>query len=234
MKIRLMFFLCIVSLVFTALVGCSGPQVRSTSPGDNPEHHYLVGMHALENDKFAVAEEKFERSVYLDESYAKAYAGLAIISAEQAGRQSDPGFRQVGVKKAFEYLDMAEKYADTPDDRFCCYAARIRVQTLMKGEGWLDEAEAAFSAGSGLELKEQTLVYYQGTEALSHFMGVAYLEGFEFRKACDAFAAVLSAKRDGKWHQKADSSWKKADRIVRAMAGITVGSIGKKFPSRTL
>lgn len=217
------------SLLFAVLTGCSGPQVRSTSPGDNPEHHYLVGMHALENGKFALAREKFERSVYLDAGFAKSYAGLAITSAEQADKQSDAGFRLVEVKKTYEYLDNAKKYADTPDDTFCVSVARIRVLTLLKGDDWLDEALASYAAGSSLKVDKQALAYYQGTEALSYFMGVAYLEGLEFRKACDSFAAVLNAKREGTWHQKADLGWKKTDRIVRAMAGLTVGGIGKKI-----
>ncbi len=60
-------------------------------------------------------------------------------------------------------------------------------------------------------------------------MGLAYLEALEFQKARDKFAEVLNAKREGKWHEKADKAWKKTDKIVRAMAGITVGDVGKKI-----
>lgn len=232
MKKQLLLLLCSIPLLFAALAGCSTPQVRNTSAEDNPEHHYLVGMNALDNGKFAIAKEKFERAVYLNERYAKGYAGLAIASAEKAKRQEDAGFRQVEIKNVFAALDKADKYADTPAEEFCNCVAQIRVQTLLKEDGWLDEAQQSFTVGNRLKINQLDLPYYQGTEALSYFMGVAYLEGLEFQKARDAFAAVLNSSRDGKWNQKADAGWKKTDRIVRAMAGITVGNIGKQIATQ--
>ena len=229
MNKRFLLLLCGVPLLLAALAGCSGPQVRSTSPEDNPEHHYLSGMNALENGKIGVAQEKFERAVYLDERFSKGYAALAIVSAEKVKGQGDAGLKQVEADRVFENLKKAEKYADKAEEEFDCYAAKIRVHTLLKGKGWLEDAEDALKSGSKLKLDERALTYYQGAEALTYFMGVAYLEGLEFQKARDSFAAVLNAKREGKWHEKADKGWKKTDRIVRAMAGITVGDVGKKI-----
>ncbi len=229
MRRKMLFVLCALGALLLAMAGCSGPQVRSTSPEDNPEHHYLTGMTALENGKIAVAQEKFERAIYLDERFAKAYAGLAIVSAEKVKVQPDAGFRQVEMERVVESLKKAEKYADKPDEEFDLCVARIRVATLVRNKGWLEEAEDAFRAGERLKVDERTLTYYQGTEALRYFMGVACLEALEFQKARDRFADVLNAKREGKWHEKADRGWKKTDRIVRALAGITVGDVGKKI-----
>ena len=36
-------------------------------------------------------------------------------------------------------------------------------------------------------------------------------------------------QREGKWHEKADKAHKRVDKIVRAMAGITVGDVGKQI-----
>ena len=212
--------------------GCSGPQVRSISPEDNPEHHYLTGMNALENGRVAVAAEKFERAVFLDERFSKGYAGLAIVSAEKVRAQSDANFRAIEVERAFANLDKAKKYADKPEEEFDSYLAKVRVHTQLKDEGWLKLSEEAFRSGAELKLDERTLTYYQGGEALTYYMGLAYLEGLEFQKARDRFADVLSARREGKWHEKADRAWKKTDRIVRAMAGITVGHVGKKIAAQ--
>jgi tetratricopeptide (TPR) repeat protein len=229
MRRQQMFIMLALAGIILALAGCAGTQVRSTSPEDNPEHHYLAGMTALEIGKIAVAQEKFERAVYLDEGFAKAYAGLAIVSAEKVKGQSDAGFRQVELERVFNNLKKAETLADKPDEEFDYCVAKIRVATLIKNKGWLAEAEDAFMAGGRLKVDERTLTYYQGTEALSYFMGVASLEALEFQKARDRFADVLNAKREGKWHEKADRGWKKTDRIVRALAGITVGDVGKKI-----
>jgi hypothetical protein len=80
-----------------------------------------------------------------------------------------------------------------------------------------------------LKVDERNLTYYLGTEALTYFMGIAWLEGKEFQKARDSFSAVLNAKREGKWHEKADKGWKRVDKIVRAMGGITLGDVGKSI-----
>jgi len=232
MRSRVTLIMLAFASAMTLIAGCSGPQVRSTSPEDNPQHHYLTGMTALENGKVALAQEKFERAIYLDDRFAKAYAGLAIVSAEKAKDQVDAGFRQVETDRVFEYLKKAGKYADKPGEKFDYYTAKIRINTLIKNTNWQEESEEAFKKGEKLTVDERALAYYQGTEALKYFMGGAYLEGLEFQKARDRFADVLNAKREGKWHEKADRAWKKSDKIVRAMAGITVGDVGKKIAAQ--
>jgi hypothetical protein len=62
-----------------------------------------------------------------------------------------------------------------------------------------------------------------------YFMGLAYLDAYEFRKAEDKFRDTLAARRDGKWNEPADRGWKKTTKIVRAMGGITVGDVGRKI-----
>jgi len=229
---KLLFMLFALAAILATLAGCSGPQVRSLSPEDNPEHHYVAGMNALENGRVATAEEKFERAVLLDERFSKGYAGLAIVTAEKTKTQPDAKFKAIEVEKAFAYLGKAKKYADKPEEEFDYFTAKVRVHTLLKDEEWLNRAEQSFKSGGELKLDERALSYYQGGEALTYYMGLAYLDGLEFQKARDRFADVLGARREGKWHEKADRAWKKTDRIVRAMAGITVGYVGKKIAAQ--
>jgi len=186
-------------------------------------------MNALENGNLALAREKFERSLYLDGHFAKAWGGLAIASAAKARQQADAGVAEVATARIFESLGSAKKYAEKPDQEFEYQLARIRVLTFVKWQGWLAEAEAAAQAAQALRVDERALVYYQGTEALPYYLGLACLEALEFQKARDRFADALNAKREGKWHEPADKAWKKTDRIVRAMAGITVGDVGKRI-----
>lgn len=215
--------------LMTALCGCSGPQIRSTSPEDNPEHHYLQGMEALEANKVAAAQEKFDRAIYCNEKFSLAYGGNAIVAAEKARAQGDAALQAVEAKRAHESLKKADKFADSKEEQFGFYLAVMRVNMLLKEKGWLDNVEDAFSDAAKLQVDEQRLLYYQGKEAAAYYMGLAYLEALEFQKARDRFAEVLNAKREGKWHEKADRAWKKTDRIVRAMAGIMVGDVGKKI-----
>lgn len=226
---KTIFLLAAIAAVLASLAGCAGQQVRSLSPEDNPEHHYLTGMKALENGAVASAAEKFERAVYLDERFSKGYAGLAIVCAEKVKAQTNPKFKAVEMERTLANLEKAKRYAEKPEEEFDYHAARIRVHTLVKDEGWLKQCEAAYRAGAELKPDERALTYYQGGEALIYFLGAAYLDALEFQKARDRFADVLNARRDGKWHEKADRAWKKTDRVVRAMAGITVGDVGKRI-----
>jgi len=223
------FRLFLVLLLLFSISACAGPQIRCSSPEDNPEHHYLWGMEALEANRIDVAQEKFDRALSCNEKFSKGFSGLAIVYATKAKVQTDYSSRKVDALRAIEYLKKARRYADTPEEEADYYLAKMRVGTLVKDKGWLSDVESAYKDTMGLTVDEQKLIFYQGREAASYYMGTAYLEGFEFQKARDRFADVLNAKRDGRWHEKADRAWKRTERIVRAMAGITVGDVGRKI-----
>ncbi len=209
--------------------GCEKAVVKCPSPEDNPLHHYQRGMEALEQGKLDTAQEKFDRALYCEEKFPIAYAGLAIVGAEKAKAQADPAFKKVEMEKVFASLKKAEDLSETDNDKFAYELAAIRVHTALKDEDWLEKAVDAFKEATDLKVDEKTLLYYQGKEAADYFMGVAYLSALEFQKARDKFADVLNSKREGKWHEKADKGWKRVDKIVRAMAGITVGDVAKKI-----
>lgn len=216
--------------IFFIISGCAKkPVERCVSPEDNPSHHYLRGMEAIEQNKIDIAIEKFERALYCDEKFSMAHSGMAITLAGKAKAQQDPKFRQIELERIEERLKTAKKYARKPEDEFDYYIAIMRVNTLLKTKDWLEKVEEAYKDAMKLSLDERRLIYYQGKEAGHYFMGIAYLEASEFQKARDRFGDVLNARRDSKWHAPADRMWKKTDKIVRAMAGITVGDVGKRI-----
>ncbi|MCE5194352.1 MAG: S-layer homology domain-containing protein [Nitrospiraceae bacterium] len=221
----------LLAVVFILLFAyaCAKPVAKCTDPEDNPSHHYLVGMENLEKGKIDIANEKFERSIFCDAKFSPAYGGLAIVTAEKAKAQIDLKFKAVESERAKEYLKKADKSAESQEDSFDYNLAVIRVNTILKGKDWLNKAEDAFNDARKLKVEEKKLIYYQGIEASSYFIGIAYLEASEFQKARDRFSEVLNMKREGKWNEKADKAWKRVDKIVRAMSGITVGDVGKKI-----
>jgi hypothetical protein len=100
---------------------------------------------------------------------------------------------------------------------------------MIKAKNWLEDAEDAYKSAISQKVDERLLDYYQGQEAATYFIGLAYLDAYEFRKAEDKFRDALGAKKDGKWNEPADRAWKKTTKIVRAMGGITVSDVGKKI-----
>ena len=219
----------LLTLLIICLAGCAGKKIRCNSPEDNPQHHYLRGMESLEIGKIDDAQVAFDRAIYCNEEFGPGFAGLAIVAAEKGRAQADTGFRATQIQRVRDHLAKAKKEADGAPESFDYQLARLRTATLLKGKGWLTTAEDACDDVRKLKVDEAKLVYYQGKEAASYFMGLAYLEALEFQKAREQFEQVLGAKREGKWHEKADRGWKRVDRIVRAMAGMTVGDVGKKI-----
>jgi len=225
-RLWLLLLLTVVALA----AGCAKEVARCTAPGDNPAHHYLRGMEALEAGKIELAQEKFDRALYCEENFSAAYGGKAIVAAQKAKGMSDAGYRGIEVARAEEYLVKAQKLAETDNDRFEYQLAVLRAVPALKGKDWLDRADAAYRTVQSLDkIDERRLDYYQGKEAAAYFMGLAYLEGYQFRKAEDKFRETLDSRKMGKWNEPADKAWKKTSKIVRAMGGITVGDVGKKI-----
>ncbi len=224
-----LFRFLIVTFAVMFVYACSKPAVRCTAPEDNPQHHYLRGMENLEKGNISVAAEKFDRALYCDAKFSPALGGLAIVDAEKAKANNDLNFKAVEAGRAKENLKKAAKLAESNEEKFEYFLAAMRVNAVLKENDWLEKVEDAFNESRQLKVDEKKLIYYQGIEAANYFMGVAYLDAKEFQKSRDKFAEVLNMKREGKWHEKADKAWKRVDKIVRAMAGITVGDVGKQI-----
>lgn len=218
-------------LVLSLMVfACAKPQQRCVGLEDSSKIHYLRGMEALENKRLDVAEQKFERALYCEfEKISNPYGGLAIVYAYKAIQEKDPKFASVQVERALKNLKMAEDKANTKEDKFEFGIAGIRVYTIIKGKDWLEKAENYFDDIKKLELNENKLDYYQGKDAAYFFMGDAYLEAKEFMKARDKYREVLEMKKQSKWHERADKSWKRLSKLERAIAGSSLGEIGKKL-----
>ena len=118
--------------------GCAKQVARCTAPEDNPAHHYLRGMEALESGKIDLAQEKFDRALYCEENFSAAYGGKAIVAALKAKGMGDAGYRAIEVARAEEYLEKAKKLTETDNDRFEYQLAVLRVSPAVKGKDWLD------------------------------------------------------------------------------------------------
>jgi len=222
-------WLFVLAVLLIAAGGCSQKVVRCPAPEDNPAHHYLRGMEALEAGKLELAMEKFDRTVYCDDEFSAAYGGKAMVAAQRAKALSDPRYRDVEARQAREYLEQADDQIDNDNDRFEFLLASLRVATALKGQGWLESAEELYGKALKVPVDEKLLNYYQGKEAASYFMGLAYLEAYSFRKAEDKFRETLDSRKMGKWNAPADQAWKKTSKILRALGGITVGDVGRKI-----
>lgn len=226
---RSKYYTSVVLAVSLLLPACSKTPVRCTSPVDNPAHHYLRGMVALEKSDFQIADDTFARAAYCDKKYSPVYSGLSLLGVSTVREQGDDEHRAVDARRIRENLQLGKKYAKEPADEFHYYLARIRLGILLKEAGWLKSAEEAFDEARNLKLDGQQLLYYQGKEAADYFMGLAYLEARDLLRARERFAGVLAGKQEGKWHEKAERAWQRTDKIIRALAGFTLGEVAERI-----
>ena len=189
-----------LALAFIYLLYSCAPKQVAKCPAGETEQQYVAGMTALEKEDHATAIQKFERAIFCDEKFSKAYSGMAIAYAIRASKQEDPKFRQVEAQRVEEHLGKAKKLIANPEDEFDHKLAIIRAYTLVQPKDWLQKAEDAYKDALKLKVDEKKLSYYRGVEAAHYFMGVAYMTAYEFSKARDSFQKVLGAKMDSKWH----------------------------------
>jgi tetratricopeptide (TPR) repeat protein len=185
-------------------------------------------MENLDAGKLDDARSKLERALYCDHTYGPLYSGQALLAAMQATRHTDKAYKQADIKRAQEVLEQAKRRSKSPEDRFVYHTTAIRVFTVLRNANWLEEAMDHWQRSQELKVDEAKIVYYEGREAATYFMGLGYLRGaHDFSRARALFRQVLDAKRDGRWHAKADAAWNKADKVSRATAGLTMRNVGK-------
>lgn len=222
--------LCILLLMGAVIIfGCAPKQKTGISLEDNPQHHYLIGMQLVEQNKIQEADTHLTRALYLDKNYSPALAGKALIYAIYASEQGGEGHWKVEFDKAKAYLNKARKNTEDDTEEFIYHVTAIRVFFTAHPKGWLEDAEDHYNYALDLKkVNEADLPYYQTVAAAHYFMGYGYYLAYEFRKAEDAFSKVLSSK-PGKWHDKADTMFKRVQKIVRAMGQYTLTDVGKKI-----
>ncbi len=220
----------IVLTLFAACGGCASRQVATcTAPQDNPKLHYVTGMEFIEKGDFRAGRQRLERAIYCDAAFSPAYSGLGIVAAHIAAETKDHAAKTAEEGRMEGHLRRALAEARSDEDRFARLIAVIRSQTTLGEKDFIETAKEAYRQADYVNLKGSDLLYYQGREAIDYYMGIAYREAQEFPQAKGRFEAVLNATKDGRWNGKADRAWKETDKIVRAMAGVTVSDLGKKI-----
>lgn len=113
-------------------------------------------------------------------------------------------------KSAYQHIDEAKDYQ--ADGVVVAQIARIRVLTMERGDGWLEDAEKEYKKGLKRDSMSAQLCYY---------MGKAYRTGLAFDKASERFKAVVELNKD--LVGEADREWKVIQKIQRAAPGTKVG-----------
>ncbi len=106
-------------LLLLTLVACGPKSVTPKYLLDTPSRHVSTGMKFLDKEKWEAAKLEFDRAIELDDTYAPAWVGLAIIEA-QAGN----------FEKADTFLSRAQSLYQTEDHRQFILEGFHRVDIL--------------------------------------------------------------------------------------------------------
>ncbi|MHB9097003.1 MAG: tetratricopeptide repeat protein [Syntrophales bacterium] len=208
-----LFRLLMVTAIGVLLVSCGTRELQPLSQLDTPEHHTVIGIRLLNQEKYADAGREFALALGLDPRYAKASVGAGLAKAYQ-GDFTD----------ARELLKQAQMLARSDEEKLFFLGGQIRLNTLSHaacqrigteckpGDDWLKSSKEAFDRALLINPKAADAYY---------FMGEAYLTALEMEPAGRMFSRVLDLNTT--YVGEADRRWKLVRKIERAMPGTVTG-----------
>lgn len=205
--------LIVLAAMTAVLFACADKPRQATGIMDSPEHHYGVGMGALDRGDVAQAAREFDLALQLDPEYGPALAGkgLALVSS---GGELDRGQDLVEQGRREAESDAEKLEADKAAVRLWIEAAD---RGLISREKMVDKAEKAWSRGELVDPQNPGLDFW---------MGEALLQGLEFEKAETYFARVRASDRKAgprRYAERADERWELLQKAKRAAPGSLVG-----------
>ncbi|MEW6616485.1 MAG: S-layer homology domain-containing protein [Thermodesulfobacteriota bacterium] len=190
-------------LIFSLLfIGACAPQARkAVSALDTPEHHVFSGMKLLEKENYDDAIREFNLAIQLDPKFSSAYTGIGLVNGYKGN-----------FKEAFDNAKKGRELAKTNDDKVNARVGLMRIYSMERKDGWIDEVESTFKDAIDIDPKSSAAHYY---------MGEAYKLSYNFDKSGEMFKKVLDI--NDKYLIEADNQWKLVQKIQRAAPGSMIG-----------
>lgn len=212
-KISLFLLLTIVSSC-ALLISCASMSRFPLSQLGTPGHHVFTGIRLLDQKKYADAGREFEIALKISPGYAKAYAGLGLVSAFKGD-----------FKGGLDLLMQSEKFIKSDEEKAFVAIAAVRFNTLnhiacerasgklcgADENNWLNNSIEAFNIA--IQNEKRAAAYY--------FMAAAYLQAFEIEKAAKMFQRVIDLK--GGYLEEAENHLELITKIQQANPETAIG-----------
>lgn len=230
MKSHIRHFVCLIAII-ALVAGCAVAPDTVTECMDRADElavYYVAGMEHLEEGDLADGAAALERVLSCDNKHSLSQGGMAIVEAVLAKGMKEAGDSRAMVKSAHNHLARALKAADSPAKLFAYHLAAMRVITALKREGWLSRVEGSFEKAMQVMASGSSLPYYRGRVSAPYFMGVSYLKAGAFGKAKRRLSDVMDMDNGGPWGRRAETGWNRADDLLSALSGRTLGDVGRR------
>jgi len=147
-------------LVFSLalFVGCAKKRAPE-SVMDTPQHHTNNGMRSFEKGQLDEAQQEFKMALELDPKYGPAHVGMGLVYAARYVQVQEKEEKEKLLDQAFDSLKSGKKYSKEKEQKVFARVGYIRVYTLTKPKGWLEDAKQNFDYAV-LEDKQAPAPYY--------------------------------------------------------------------------
>lgn len=198
--------LCLLAGMLAA--GCA-PQLRTPQgPLDTPEHHYKVGMRAVDDGDMKAAADSFDLALSLDNEFGPAMAAKGLVLALSGGSEDE----------ALDLIDDGLSDAEEGGERMEVLIVRTRANTALARSGKIDEEELYDRAKD--DYTSMTLIEREYAPA-AFYTGEAYMRAFRFGEAAAMFELVKEL--GGTLEERADQRWEMMQKALRAAPGTDIG-----------
>jgi Tfp pilus assembly protein PilF len=208
---RILTLVAVACFSLTFLSGCAKRRAPE-SLMDTPEHHVFNGMRSFEKGQLDEAQGEFKLALELDPKYGPGHVGMGLVLGAKCAQVRDDKERKRLAKEAFDSLKNGKRFANGDVQKVQAYVGYIRVYTMTKVEGWLENARDNFTYAVA-QNKQAPAPYY--------YMGEAYKQAYRFDEAANMYRRVLDL--NGDYAAEANRSWELVQKIQRAAPGTAVG-----------
>jgi len=197
-------------------------------------HQYKMAMDLTDKGRLQEADQKLVTIFNCNKKFAPAYAALSYLRAYAYTSEVDPKVKKTLKKEIEGFMKKSLKYAKDDSQEFIGHVTAMRVYTLTKfDKKWLKKVKDHFEDAIDLEkLNSQELPYYRNKAAAYYFMGLAYYEAGNYRKAEDMLKTALNMSPSGKWIKLAENLLEKVQQIERVSARYSLGALGKEIAKK--
>jgi len=162
MDLRLVPLIIITSILLFS-IGCGKKKFRSYGIMNDAPTHTKLGMKYWDEGSYQNAEEAFIRAQQLDQKYAPAYSGLALVTAKKAQNAKDQDKAENGFREAYKLADKAQDL----DSRLPFVYVAKGIIITMNYEGkpvkdWLKDVEEQYEQAIKIDPNNSDAYYRRG------------------------------------------------------------------------
>lgn len=161
----------LIAFSFGSLAGCVTGPLPPENILETPELYVSNGFKLIKTGRYDDAESEFKKALKHDPRNSAAHGGLALAKAYK--RDYDAAL--ISMKKS-------EALARSGDEEYMVQVGWIRLYSVLQNEGWIKDAEKAYSWACSTSKHHPEAHYY---------MGIAYKHESRIDEARAAFLKVV-------------------------------------------